>query len=63
MVITLDKRKKPLGTCSERRARILLTKKRACVYKYYPFTIIIKDIDVRTFEKKGGISCKDRSRR
>lgn len=52
MVITLDKRKKPLGTCSERRARILLTKKRACVYKYYPFTIIIKDIDVRTFEKK-----------
>lgn len=55
MVITLDKRKKPLGTCSERRARILLTKKRACVYKYYPFTIIIKDIDVRTFEKRRNI--------
>lgn len=47
MVITLDKRKKPLVFCSERRARILLEKSRACVYRYYPFTIIIKDVDVR----------------
>lgn len=48
MVITLDKRKKPLGVCTERRARILLSKRRACVYRYYPFTIIVKDIDVRS---------------
>lgn len=51
MVITLDKRKKPLGFCSERRARKLLEKRRACVYRYYPFTIIIKDIDIRTMDK------------
>lgn len=48
MVITVDKRKKPLGFCSEKRARILLEKRRACVYRYFPFTIIIKDADVRT---------------
>ena len=50
MVITLDKRKKPLGFCSEKRARTLLGKRSACVYKYFPFTIIIKDADVRTME-------------
>lgn len=32
--------------CSERRTRILLTKKRACIYRYYPFTIIVKDADI-----------------
>ena len=47
MVITLDKHKKPLGTCTEKRARILLSRRRACVYRYYPFTIIIKDKDIR----------------
>ena len=47
MVITLDKRKKPLGTCTERRARILISKGRACIYRYFPFTIIIKDKDSR----------------
>ena len=50
MVITLDRYKKPLGFTTERRARILLTKRRACVYRYYPFTIIIKDVDVRDIE-------------
>lgn len=50
MVITLDKRKRPLGFCTERRARILLSKCRACVYRYYPFTIIIKDVDVRDID-------------
>lgn len=50
MVITLDKRKKPLGVCTERRARILIIKGRACVYRYFPFTIIIKDRDVRKEE-------------
>lgn len=53
MVITLDKRKKPLGVCTERRARILITKGRACVYRYFPFTIIIKDRDTRTEEPSG----------
>lgn len=52
MVITLDKNKKPLGVCTERRARILFTKKRACVYRYYPFTIIVKDADVRKLSKQ-----------
>lgn len=42
MVITLDKNKQPLGVCSERRARILLQKKRAYVRKYFPFTIVVK---------------------
>ena len=45
MVITLDKRKRPLGVCTERRARILLEKRRACVYKNFPFVIILKDKD------------------
>lgn len=53
MVITLDKRKQPLGVCTERRARILLTNGRACVYRYFPFTIIIKDRDNRTEEPSG----------
>ena len=52
MVITLDKHKKPLGVCSERRARILLTKKRACIYRYYPFTIIVKDADINKMESR-----------
>ena len=43
MVITLDKKKKPLGYCTPRRARILISKGRACVYRYYPFTVVIKD--------------------
>ena len=47
MVITLDKRKRPLGFCTERRARILLSKRRACVHRRYPFAIIIKDRDAR----------------
>lgn len=54
MVIILDKRKKPLGFCTERRARKLLENRRACVYRYYPFTIIIKDIDIRTMDKDNG---------
>ncbi len=50
MVITLDKRKRPLGHCTEKRARKLLEARRAVVYRYYPFTIIIKDIDVRKLD-------------
>ena len=53
MVITLDKRKRPLGVCTERRARILLEKKRACVYKAYPYVIMIKDKDTREIKPEG----------
>ncbi len=48
MVFVLDKYKKPLMPCSERRARILLSKGRAVVHKYNPFTIRLKD---RTVEE------------
>ena len=51
MVIVLDKHKKPLGTTTERRARKLMEKRRACVYRYAPFTVIVKDVDIR--------NCKD----
>ena len=47
MVFTLDKRKQPLGHCTPKRARQLIEKGRACVYRYFPFTIILKDIDIR----------------
>jgi 5-methylcytosine-specific restriction endonuclease McrA len=39
----LDKNKKPLDPCHPARARKLLTKGRAAVFKMYPFTIIMKD--------------------
>jgi hypothetical protein len=42
-VFVLDKRKQPLMDCSEKRARKLLTKKRAVVHKMEPFTIRLKD--------------------
>lgn len=58
MVITLDKNKQPLGVCTERRARILLSKKRACVHRYYPFTIIVKDADVRKLQKRDAYKVK-----
>lgn len=47
MVITLDKKKCPLGYCTPKRARQLIEKGRACVFRYYPFTIIVKDADSR----------------
>src|SRR5699024_2576654 len=34
MVFTLDKKKRPLGHCTPKRARQLIEKGRACVYKY-----------------------------
>ena len=43
MVYVLDRRKEPLLPCTEKRARILLTKKRAVVHKMSPFTIRMKD--------------------
>ena len=52
MVIALDKRRKPLGFVTPKRARKLLEKKRAVVHKIYPFTIRIKDVDSRDFDTK-----------
>jgi len=43
MVFVLDKRKKPLMPCTERRARILLSRSRAVVHRLHPFTIRLKD--------------------
>lgn len=43
MVFVIDKHKKPLMPCSEKRARQLLEKGRATIHKMYPFTIRIKD--------------------
>jgi hypothetical protein len=42
-VLVLDAKKKPLMPCHPARARELLNKSRAAVYKRYPFTIILKD--------------------
>ena len=43
MVFVLDCQKQPLDPCHEARARKLLKKGRAAVYRTYPFTIILKD--------------------
>jgi hypothetical protein len=43
MVFVLDKHKKPLMPCTEKRARLLLERKRAVVHKMAPFTIRLKD--------------------
>jgi len=42
-VFVLDKRKKPLMPCSEKRARLLLERGRAVVARLHPFTIRLKD--------------------
>ena len=44
-VFVLDQRKQPLMPCSERRARLLLRRKRAVVHRVWPFTIRLKDRD------------------
>ena len=41
----LDKNKKPLAPCTHARARILLSKGKAAIFRQYPFTIILKDRD------------------
>jgi hypothetical protein len=46
-VFVLDKNKKPLMPCRAARARRLLKRGRAAVYRIEPFTIILKD---RTYE-------------
>jgi 5-methylcytosine-specific restriction endonuclease McrA len=42
-VFVLDARKNPLMPCSEKRARLLLSKHRAVVHRLVPFTIRLKD--------------------
>ncbi|SRR6266487_1527812 len=43
MVFVLDKRKKPLMPCSEKHARLLLSRGCAVVHRMEPFTIRLKD--------------------
>ncbi|AOY79081.1 RNA-guided endonuclease IscB [Moorena producens JHB] len=45
-VFVLDQNKKPLDLCHPARARELLKKRRAKVFKRYPFTIIMQDRSV-----------------
>ncbi len=47
MVIILDKNKRSLGFTTERRARILMEKQRACLYRVFPAVVIVKDVDAR----------------
>jgi 5-methylcytosine-specific restriction endonuclease McrA len=42
-VFVLDRRKRPLMPCSEKRARLLLARGRAVVHRLAPFTIRLKD--------------------
>ncbi len=42
-VLVLSKDEKPLSPCHQARARKLLNKGRAAVYRKYPFTIILKE--------------------
>ncbi|MBV8269865.1 MAG: RRXRR domain-containing protein, partial [Planctomycetaceae bacterium] len=42
-VFVLDTNRKPLDPCSPARARILLAKGRAAVFRRFPFTIILRD--------------------
>lgn len=43
MVFVLDKHKQPLMPCSEKRARLLLERKKAVIHKMMPFTIRLKE--------------------
>lgn len=43
MVFVLDKHKRPLMPCSEKRARLMLERGRARVHRMYPFTIRLVD--------------------
>jgi hypothetical protein len=54
-VFVLDKNKKSLMPCKPARARFLLSKKQASVFKTYPFTIILKE---KTKTKKQTIQIK-----
>src|SRR6266571_4294109 len=47
MVFVLDSHKKPLMPCTEKRARLLLTRRQAVVHRRVPFTIRLKTRAVR----------------
>lgn len=49
-VFVVDKRKRPLMPCSEKRARLLLARGRARVHRRYPFTIRLIDRTVEESE-------------
>lgn len=49
MVFVLDKHKKPLMPCSEKRARQLLERGRAVIHIRDPFTILMKDRTAQDF--------------
>ena len=42
-VFVVDQQKQPLMPCSEKRARLLLSRKRAVVHRVMPFTIRLTD--------------------
>ena len=42
-VFVVDKHKKPLMPCSEKRARLLLERGKAVVHRRYPFSIRLKE--------------------
>ncbi|HLX58979.1 MAG TPA: RNA-guided endonuclease IscB, partial [Ktedonobacteraceae bacterium] len=46
-VLVLDRHKRPLMPCSEKRARLLLVRKRAVVHRFVPFTIRLKERTVQ----------------
>lgn len=43
VVFVLDKRKRPLMPCSEKRARLLLHRRKAVIHRRFPFTIRLKE--------------------
>lgn len=47
VVFVLDKHQKPLMPCSEKRARLLLNKKRARIHSNFPFTIRLIDRTIK----------------
>lgn len=47
-VFVLDKYKNPLMPCSSTRARELLNKKKAVVHKFFPFTIRLKNRELKS---------------
>ena len=42
-VFVVDKERRPLAPCTPRRARLLLSERKASVLRRYPFTIILKE--------------------
>jgi len=46
VVFVLDRHQKPLMPCTEKRARLLLERGRAVIYRMAPFTIRLKDREV-----------------